>query len=91
MLQEREMARKMRGMSRQQREEQGLDAQDLAALEEADDVPPPPGDIAEEIDEEFSFANPKAMGTNFDDIKGVIKDVKSKSCKGPPLASSPAS
>ncbi|KAL8434543.1 hypothetical protein Efla_000059 [Eimeria flavescens] len=75
LLQEREVARRMRGMSRQQREAQGLDKQDLAGLEEEDEVPPPPGDIAEEIDEEFSFANPKAMGTNFDDIKGVLKDV----------------
>lgn len=66
----------MRGMSRQQREEQGLDKQDLASLELTDDVPPPPGDIAEEIDEEFSFANPKAMGTNFDDIRELLADVK---------------
>ena len=75
---EREVARRMRGMSRQQREAQGLDREDLAALEEEDEIPPPPGDIADEVDEEFSFANPKAMGTNFDDIKGVLKDVNCK-------------
>ncbi|KAL8270192.1 hypothetical protein Esti_005867 [Eimeria stiedai] len=74
LLQEREVARRMRGMSRQQREAQGLDKQDLATLEEGE-LPPPPGDIAEEVDEEFSFANPKAMGTNFDEIKAVLKDV----------------
>ncbi|OEH77061.1 dead deah box helicase domain-containing protein [Cyclospora cayetanensis] len=78
MVQERDLARRMRGMSRQQREAQGLDRQDLAALEEDDELPPPPGDIADEIDEEFSFANPKAMGTNFDDIKGVLKDVQNR-------------
>ncbi|KAL8453441.1 hypothetical protein Emag_001814 [Eimeria magna] len=75
LLQEREVARRMRGMSREQREAQGLDKQDLATLDEEDDLPPPPGDIAEEIDEEFSFANPKALGTNFDEIKAVLKDV----------------
>lgn len=76
LLMEREQAKRMKGMSRQQREEQGLDKQDLASLDMTDDVPPPPGDIAEEVDEEFSFANPKAMGTNFDDIRELLADVK---------------
>lgn len=67
----------MRGMSRQQREAQGIGKEEMVNAEETEEaVPPPPGDIAEEIDDEFSFANPKAMGTNFDDIKGVLKDLK---------------
>ena len=73
---EREVRRRMQGMSRQQREAQGLSKEDLMRLEEDEELPPPPVDVAEEIDEEFSFANPKALGTNFDDIRGVIKEVQ---------------
>ncbi|CDJ41656.1 DEAD/DEAH box helicase, putative [Eimeria tenella] len=78
LLLEFELARRMHGLSRQQREAQGLTKEELAKME-SEGPPPPPEDIAKEIDPEFSFANPKALGTNFDEIKHVIKEVHARS------------
>ncbi|KYK65895.1 DEAD/DEAH box helicase domain-containing protein, partial [Toxoplasma gondii TgCatPRC2] len=74
-LAQREMEEKMRGLSWQQREAQGLGKNETGSLED-EGLPPPPIDIAEEIDPEFSFASLKAMGTNFDDIKDILERVK---------------
>ncbi|PHJ21708.1 dead deah box helicase domain-containing protein [Cystoisospora suis] len=78
-LAQRELEAKLRGLSWQQREAQGIGKDDAGAggLED-EGIPPPPIDIAEEVDEEFSFASMKAMGMNFDDVKSAIEEVKSK-------------
>ncbi|PFH31606.1 DEAD/DEAH box helicase domain-containing protein [Besnoitia besnoiti] len=74
-LAQREMEEKMRGLSWQQREAQGIGKDEGGSMED-EGVPPPPIDIAEEIDPEFSFASLKAMGTNFDDIKDILERLK---------------
>eukprot|EP00922_Rhytidocystis_sp_ex-Travisia-forbesii_P062125 GHVS01091981.1.p1 GENE.GHVS01091981.1~~GHVS01091981.1.p1 ORF type:complete len:1980 (+),score=359.93 GHVS01091981.1:89-6028(+) len=69
MLQRREMQTKLKGMKREQREEQGLEDDE----DEDDDIPPPPVDIAEEYDDEFSFSNRNLLGQHADEIERLIQ------------------
>eukprot|EP00921_Rhytidocystis_pertsovi_P002900 GHVQ01004864.1.p1 GENE.GHVQ01004864.1~~GHVQ01004864.1.p1 ORF type:complete len:2072 (-),score=269.06 GHVQ01004864.1:3927-9524(-) len=64
----REMQEKLKGMNRQQKEEQALEGDE----DEEDELLPPPIDVAEEYDQEFSFANRKVMGSHHDVVNEIL-------------------
>ncbi|KAL3128107.1 SKI-like SFII helicase [Cryptosporidium hominis] len=74
-IQRRDMLLKLKTMSRQQREKQGIviDESELQALENLQ----APGDIAEEYDPEFSFCDRKVMGGREREIQDTLY-----SCEG---------
>ncbi|KAJ1609672.1 SKI-like SFII helicase [Cryptosporidium canis] len=79
-IQRRDMLLKLKTMSRQQREKQGIviDESELQALENLQE----PGDIAEEYDPEFSFCDRKVLGGREREIQETLY-----SCEGriPPI------
>lgn len=71
-LKEREMNENMKQMSRRQAEEQGLQYDET----QNEDIGPPPGDIAEEFDGEFSFANNRVYRANITDIEDQFNIIR---------------
>lgn len=56
MVKHRELLAKMKTLDREQREEQGVATDEIEA-ELDQPLPPPPGDIADEYDEEFNLCD----------------------------------
>eukprot|EP00388_Colpodella_angusta_P007709 GDKJ01021591.1.p1 GENE.GDKJ01021591.1~~GDKJ01021591.1.p1 ORF type:complete len:1383 (+),score=486.63 GDKJ01021591.1:256-4149(+) len=71
-VKEKEMNENMKQLSKRQAEEQGMDYDET----QNEDIGPPPGDIAEEFDSEFSFANNRVYRANISDIEEQFNIVR---------------
>lgn len=69
-LARREMAEKWKTLSKQQREEQGIDEREFVDL--TGPAPPPPSDIAEEHDPEFFLCDKKIYLSSKEEFDGVL-------------------
>lgn len=72
----REELMKLKTLTKEQREEQGITDEIERELSEA--LPPPPIDIAEEYDPEFSFCNRRVWGTRHDEIQDILNGLQRK-------------
>lgn len=71
LIKQYELESKLSTLSRREREEQGIDAD--AMLQDTNELPPPPIDVAEEYDPEFNFADWRIMNIYSKDIERYIK------------------
>ncbi|SIO73543.1 Uncharacterized helicase C694.02 [Babesia microti strain RI] len=72
LVRQHEMDSKLKTLSREQREEQGIDASGLAD----EPLPPPPIDIAKEYDPEFNFSNRRIYTSYTDEVENFISMAK---------------